>query len=287
MSVDKIAQRTAIYSILLNILLFGSKLWVGLFSQSIALIADAWHTLSDSLSSLVVFIGLKACSKPPDKNHPFGHGRLDFIASIIVAMMLFIVGYHFLLNSIARIHRQEAANYGIWALIITAISILVKEGMARYSIYIGKKNNVSSLIADGWHHRSDSFSSVVILIGIFLGRKFWWIDGALGITLALLLFIVALGILKKNVNTLLGNDIDSQLESEIGAVIHSLYPDRSLHLHHIHLHNYGRHKEITFHIQLPSDLTLDRAHHIAHTIEMELQKKLNLFATIHTEPLYE
>jgi cation diffusion facilitator family transporter len=285
MNRNKTTLSVVFSSIVLNIILFGIKLWVGLFSKSIALIADAWHTLSDSLSSIIVFICLKISVKPADKDHPFGHGRADLFASIIIGMMLCLVGYHFLTTSMNRLRLQESADYGIWAVIITTLSVAIKEIMARYSIYFGKKCNANSLIADGWHHRSDALSSLVILCGILIGKKWWWIDGVLGIGLSFIIFYAAYDVLKSNVHTLLGEEISNDLRSDICELISTLYPQNQLHPHHIHMHDYGMHKEITLHIILPAEFSLEAAHTITQKIEEELENKLNLIATIHAEPV--
>ncbi|GAI77757.1 unnamed protein product, partial [marine sediment metagenome] len=145
-----------IISIFLNTFLFGLKYWVGMKTFSIAIIADAWHTLSDSLTSLVVIIGFKISSKPADKEHPFGHGQAEIVSSIIIGTMLAIVGFNFLIASIQRFTNQQSAVYGTSAIIVFLISVIVKEGLAQFSIRAGKKIDARSLIADGWHHRSDA-----------------------------------------------------------------------------------------------------------------------------------
>lgn len=154
-------------SIFLNIGLFGIKIWAGIVTGSVALIADAWHTLSDSISSVAVLIGLKVSAKPADDNHPYGHGRAEIIASLVVGLLLAVIGFNFLMESIIRLRNHESVNYGILAIVVTVISAVMKEVMAQYSIIIGKRTNSSSMIADGWHHRSDAISSLVILVGIF------------------------------------------------------------------------------------------------------------------------
>lgn len=175
-------------SIALNTLLFGLKFWVGTKTFSIAIIADAWHTLSDSLTSLVVIIGFKVSSKPADKKHPYGHGRAEIISSVIIGTMLAIVGFNFLIASIQRFINQQSASYGNLAIIVFIISVIVKEGLAQFSIRAGKKINSQSLIADGWHHRSDALVSLMVLVGIFMGGYFWWVDSIMGIIVSLAIF---------------------------------------------------------------------------------------------------
>lgn len=270
-------------SIIVNTLLFILKYWAGIVTGSVAIIADAWHTLSDSVTSIIVIVGAKASNKPADEEHPFGHGRAEIIGSIIIGVLLAVVGLEFIVESVDRLKGGESTQFGTIALVVTILSILMKEGMAQYAFWAARKTGSKSLKADGWHHRSDAFSSVVILIGIFLGPYFWWMDGVMGIIIAILLFIGTYHILKDAISTLLGNDTDPQLINQIKAIAVEC-SDEDLKLHHFHLHHYGNHQEITFHIKLDGKMTLGKSHEIASLIEHKIQDKLNVTATIHMEP---
>jgi cation diffusion facilitator family transporter len=274
----------AVSSILLNIILFGFKYWVGIMSSSVAIIADAWHTLSDSFSSIILLIGIKISNKPADKEHPFGHGRAEIIATVIIGIILAVVGGNFLIESIRKFYFHQAASFGKTAIIITVISVFVKELMARFAIWGGKKTGSKLLIADGWHHRTDSFSSLVILFGIFLGKYYWWADSALGLIMSLLIFHAAFEILKGSVSALIGEKPDKELKDTIVELVKSRIPF-PVHLHHLHIHDYGDHKEITFHIELPPKMKLEKAHKIADEMEFLIRSELKIESTIHIEPL--
>ena len=271
-------------SIFLNIFLFVIKLWAGVVSSSVAIIADAWHTLSDSISSVAVLIGLKISAKPADREHPFGHGRAEVIASIVVGMLLAIIGFSFLKESILRLRSQSEFEYGTLAIVVTIISLVVKEFMAQYSIIIGKRTNSKSMIADGWHHRSDAISSLVILVGIFFGQYYWWIDGVLGILVSLLLFYTTYSILKENISHLLGEGIDDDLRNDIIQLAKEV-TDFELYPHHFLVHQYGNHTEMTFHIRLPADFTIHKAHEIATAYEVLIKKRTKIQATVHIDSL--
>jgi len=283
MEKNRTGERATIFSLILNIVLFGIKLWAGIVSNSVALIADAWHTLSDSISSVAVLIGLKVSSQPADKKHPYGHGRAEIISAVVVGVLLAVVGFNFLIESILRLRGHEEVHYGTVAIVVTIISIVVKEGMAQYSVIIGRKSKSKALIADGWHHRSDAISSVVILVGIFIGRKLWWVDGILGILVSLMLFYTTYVILRDAVSVLLGEDIDKSTKKEIKKLYKSV-TDYNLQPHHFHAHQYGSHTELTFHIRLPGDMSLKEAHDIATKYENTIFKKYGLIATIHIDP---
>ncbi|MBU0764008.1 MAG: cation diffusion facilitator family transporter [Bacteroidetes bacterium] len=270
-------------SIMVNTLLFAVKYWAGLVSGSVAMIADAWHTLSDSFSSVILLAGIKISGKPADKEHPFGHGRAELISALIIGFLLAIVGFNFLIEAVKKLLGHEAAVFGTIALIVTSVSIVVKEGMAQFAIRAGKTTGSKALRADGWHHRSDAISSVVILAGIFLGRYLWWIDGVLGILVALLIFYTAYDILKSAIDPLMGEHPDSELTSRLQTMAVEIYGE-DLDIHHVHLHKYGRHTELTFHIRLPEEMSLAEAHRIADKFEQNLEKDMEIKATIHIEP---
>jgi len=271
-------------SIVANIALFALKYWAGIVSGSVALMADAWHTLSDSISSVVVIIGAKLASKQPDKDHPYGHGRWELISAIIIAIILVLIAFGFITDSIAQLKIKESANFGIVAIVVTVVSIVVKELMAQYAFYLGRKSGSSTVKADGWHHRTDALSSVVILIGILFKNYFWWIDGALGMAVSLMLMYAAYKILMESVNKILGEDPGEELIEEIHKLISSLY-DYDIHPHHFHIHNYISSKELTFHIKIENRLTVEEGHAIATAIEELLDEKLSVKSTIHLEPI--
>ena len=281
---NTIAYIEAVSSILLNIILFGFKFWIGIISSSVAMIADAWHTLSDSFSSIIVLFGINISNKPPDKEHPYGHGRAELIATVIIGIILAFIGCNFLIASIRKFYSHQAASFGEPAIIITAISVVVKEIMARFAIWGGKKTGSKLLIADGWHHRTDSFSSLVVLFGIFLGKFYWWADSFLGLIMSLLIFHAAFEILKDSISALIGEKPDQELTDKLVELIKSRIHS-PVHLHHLHLHNYGDHKEVTFHIELPPKMSLKEAHKIADEMEILIRSELKIESTIHIEPL--
>lgn len=271
-------------SIILNTLLFGLKYWVGIKTFSIAIIADAWHTLSDSLTSLVVIIGFKVSSKPADKKHPYGHGQAEIISSAIIGTLLAIVGFNFLIASIQRFINHQSASHGNLAIIVFIISVIIKEGLAQFSIRAGKKINSQSLIADGWHHRSDALVSLLVLVGIFMGSYFWWVDSIMGIVVSLVIFYTTFIILKESISTLIGEEPSEDLEAEIRKIVTNSV-SHDVKLHHLHSHKYGDNRELTFHIRLPADTRLEEVHGISEELEKKIKEEMNIETTIHVEPI--
>ncbi|MBR9998322.1 MAG: cation transporter [Cyclobacteriaceae bacterium] len=278
------SERVGWISIFTNIFLFVIKYWVGFVSGSVALIADAWHTLSDSISSIALIIGLKLSKAPPDKEHPYGHGRAELISTLVIGFILGMIGLSFVKDSLDRLVQEQSVTFGFWAKAVTITSILGKEALAQLSFYIGRKNESPSLRADGWHHRSDALSSLIILAGIFLGGKIWWMDGVLGLIVAGLILYSGFDIIKKAWDDMLGKSADEATTLKLKKVVKGMF-NNEIHLHHVHMHIYGDHKELTFHIKLPPDMSLKEAHDIANKIEHKVRREMKIEATIHMEPL--
>lgn len=283
---DKYIQREGWISIIANILLFGLKYWAGLVTGSIALIADAWHTLTDSVSSVIVLIGGKISRKPADDDHPFGHGRAEHIAAVIIGVLLAIVAFDFILNAIEKFSSRKQTTFGTIAWVVTIISIVVKELLAQYALWGFKKTNSSILKADGWHHRTDALSSVVILVGIAIGKFFWFTDAVLGFIVAIMIAYASYEILSKEIKSLLGESPSDELLLEISEKVQRKF-ELPLHIHHIHMHNYGHHTEMSCHIKLPPEMSLEQTHDICTKIEKEVKMEFGYVATIHPEPLEE
>jgi cation diffusion facilitator family transporter len=275
--------REGIISIIVNIGLFGIKIWAGIIAGSVALLADAWHTIADSLSSFIVIIGSKLASKKADRDHPFGHGRWEPIAAIFIGIFLLLIALNFLYDSVVRFREQETADFGIIAIIVTFTSVIVKGSLAYYAFYLYRLTGNMSIKADAWHHQSDAFTSVIILAGIFFSGSFWWIDSLLGGIISLVLVYAVFEIMKDSINKLLGEKPDPDLIRRVESIIENSYHEDVM-PHHYHLHNYIDHKELTFHIKVDDNMDILAGHLIATDIETRIFKELKVTATIHVEP---
>ena len=273
-----------IVSVIVNILLFVFKYAVGLFSGSLSIIADAWHSLSDSISSIIVIIGGIFSKKPADKEHPFGHGRIELITSFIVGIMLIFIGYTFFAEAIKNLLNKRTANFNKAAIIAMIVSIIIKEILAQYSFWAYRKSGAKSLYADAWHHRSDSITSIIILIGILIGKNFWQSDAILSVLVSIVIFIAALDVIKSSVQPLIGEYPSKEIINKIKNIADELNLNGES-LHHFHIHIYGSHAEITFHIRFPKDMTVFEAHNMATVFENAIREKLSIEATIHIEAI--
>lgn len=280
---QKSVMRASVISVAVNTLLFAAKFWVGVTIGSVAIVADAWHTLSDSLSSVVIAVASKLGARRADEEHPFGHGRWEPISALAVAFLLAFVAYEFFTGSIERLREHESVNYSMAAIIVTIVSIAVKEALAQYVFAVARRTQNAAVRADGWHHRSDALSSVVVLVGILLGNTYWWIDGVLGIVIALMLGFATFIVARNAVTMLLGEDASEELRAGVLKIVAEVCPAGG-EAHHIHMHNYVTNAELTFHIRMHSNITLIEAHDAATKIERRIRDTFGLTATVHVEP---
>lgn len=280
---SKLVLQAAWLSILVNTLLFAGKYIAGVSTDSVALIADAWHTLSDSVSSIVLLIGIWFAHKPADKEHPFGHGRLELVITLFIGFILGIVALNFFRESYLRYVSQEQIEYSTFAILITVISLLAKEAIAQYCFYISKKSGSKALRADAWHHRSDAITSAIILLGIFMAPYVWWIDIALGFIVSGFILYTAIEIVWDTISGVIGEKADDELITEISTICNDIL-SKDAGMHHLHLHNYGIHKEVTFHIVLPNNMNIEEAHTITTSMEDTIREELGIEATIHIDP---
>jgi cation diffusion facilitator family transporter len=275
-----------IVSIIGNSILFVLKLILGLFINSIALIADAFHTLSDSGTSTVVILGFKMAKKPPDPEHPFGHGRVEYVATLIVAILLFIIGLGFIQQSVVRFIDLESLSnidYGIIIGIVIITSAIVKELLAQFSFAIGKKISSDVLIADAWHHRSDAIASVAVGLGI-IGSTYGirWLDPIFGVVVSVIIIWVGYDLIKKTSNLLIGKVPDKKVIDKIKRIVSTV--DGVSGIDEITVHDYGISKIVSLQVKVENDLPLDEAHEIADRIENNIMDNMNFSTIIHLEP---
>jgi len=272
-----------------NSILFVIKILLGLFLNSIALIADSVHTLSDVSTSAVVIFGFKVSKKPSDKEHPFGHGRAEYIATLIIAILLVVTGFGFIEQSIERIINSVTItnlDYAIPVGIILIISALVKEWMSRFSFAIGKKINSDILVADAWHHRSDALASVAVgvsIIGSYYGYMI--LDPIFGVIVSIIIIYVGIILGKNSSNYLMGQEADKDLLENVRRVAKSVNGVKGV--HDISVHDYGKSKVITLHAEVDNKLMMDEAHSIADELENKVLEKTNHSTIIHLEPRAE
>jgi cation diffusion facilitator family transporter len=276
-----------ILSIIVNIILFVIKFVFGTLLNSVALIADSFHTLSDVFTSLLVVIGFKISAKPPDSKHPFGHGRAERIFAMIIAFILIGVGIEFFISSFNRFKNPVPIKANLLIIILLLLSVLAKEFLTNVAYNLGAKINSSSLKADAWHHRSDSIATALVVVG-FIAFRFgvFRLDGILGMAISILIAYTGLSIILEASSFLLGEAPNPSIIEKIKEIVHN--QDGVEDAHDIYVHDYGKKMIITVHIRLKNDTHLDDAHKKASEFEKAIKDCIHgSEVTVHIEPEHE
>jgi len=259
--------------IIVNLLLSILKAVGGVLSGSRALLADALHSASDVLSSFVILFGVKIANKPPDEEHPYGHGKAENIASIIVAILLIVVGIEISISSIKVFYGIVPPAPSILALFILLISIGVKEGLYHYKSRLGKKLNSTALIADAWHHRSDSLSSVAALIGVglsILGEKlhlsyFIYGDAVAGIVVSIIVMKVGYDLIKASATVILEKVLSKEEIQHYKETVFKI--DRVKRIDQLFARTHGSYIIIDIKISVDQHITVKEGHDIAREVK--------------------
>lgn len=270
-------------SILVNTGLFFVKYIAGSAFNSIAVIADAFHTLSDSLTSAVLVIGYRVADRPADREHPFGHGRAETVGGLVIGVLLFVVAYNFALSSYEKLVSGSSLEYSDLLVLVLAVSTLAKAGLSLWAYRLGDKLESRPIVADAWHHVSDSIAACLLGLAIYFGRALWWLDAVLGIAVSVIIFLTAMRITYEAATELLGK---APTIVELDRLMEAVKESHPLagRAHHVHFHKYGNHIEVTLHIKLPGETTLKEAHEVATAVENEVRSKLGYEVTVHVEP---
>lgn len=274
-----------IIGILVNLVLFTIKLSVGLITSSISITADAFNNLSDAASSIITILGFKLSSMPADKEHPFGHGRIEYISALIVAFMVMLVGVQFIKSSFQKIINPDIVVFELIPFILLLVSILLKVWLSRFNKHIGDTINSSALKAASVDALGDVFTSSCVAIS-FLAAKFTSIpiDGYMGMGVALFIVYSGFNLIKETLNPLLGEAPDPELVNAINEKVMSY--DNILGTHDLIIHNYGPGRCMcSIHAEIPSDISLVKIHEIIDKAERDISNELNIYLVIHIDPI--
>jgi cation diffusion facilitator family transporter len=274
-----------IVGIIVNIILFAVKFVVGLMANSIAVTADAFNNLSDSASSLITIIGFKLSNKPADEEHPFGHGRLEYISALIVAFMVMMVGFQFVKSSFDRILHPTPVTFEIITFSLIILSILAKIWLSRFNSYIGKSIDSAALKASSFDALGDVITSSCVALSLLISRWTTFpIDGYIGIIVALLILYSGFKLVKDTLNPLLGEAPDTEL---VNSIKHSVMSyDHITGVHDLIIHNYGPGKCMaSIHAEVPADINIVEIHEIIDRAEKEISDRLDIYLVIHMDPI--
>ena len=271
---QRVANRVSIVSIVANIVLSLLKLLAGIIAGSSAMVSDAVHSASDVFSTFVVIIGIRLASKESDKEHPYGHERLECVAAIVLAVELFITGLGIggsALKTILGGHYADLKAPGMLALIAAIVSILVKEAMYWYTRYYAKKIDSSALMADAWHHRSDAFSSIGALIGIGGAMLNYPVMDSIA-SLVIFFFIAkaAFDIFKDAIDKMVDHSCDEETENKLRECV--LQNENVMGIDLLQTRIFGNKIYVDVEIKADGTITLSEAHNIAESVHDDIEQ---------------
>ena len=272
--------------IFLNLCLFSAKLVSGILTASISVVADAFNNLSDAGSSLVTFLGFRLAGRPADKEHPFGHGRYEYLTGLVISFLILLVGIELLKSSVDKILTPEAVtSMNLISAIILGVSILVKLWMFYFNKILSKKIDSSALRATATDSLTDSVATSIVLIGLIFSHYTGVnIDGYLGVGVAVFILIAGIRTFKESISPLLGTPPKQEFVDDIKRAV--LSDEMIVGLHDLIVHDYGPGRcIISLHAEISDKEDLLKAHDKIDLIEKELENKFNCLATIHMDPI--
>ncbi len=282
---QKTGVRSGAVGIGLNLLLFVLKLTAGLVSGSVAVLADAFNNLSDAGSALVTLAAFRVAGRRPDAEHPYGHGRMEYVAGLVVSLLILLVGVELLRTSVGRIRTPEPVAWSAALLACLAVSIIVKLGMFLYNRRLAKRICSAALRAVARDSLADAVSTAVVLLGAVAARlRGWQIDGWLGLVVSLFILYTGVSSLRETLRPLLGAPPDPVVTERIRAFVCGC--DGVCGMHDLVVHDYGPgRKMISLHVEVPETMSLTDAHDLIDQLEDDLALRFRCQAVIHVDPL--
>ncbi len=276
---------TSTVGICCNVLLFALKFTVGMLMKSVAVTADAFNNLSDAASAVIALIGIKMAGKPADKEHPFGHGRMEYIAALIVAFIVVEVGLTLFRSSVGKIRHPEELTFSLIPFLFLVLSILIKFWMGCYNRRLGKRIDSQVMLATS----ADSFgdmaatgaTAAAILISVFFHCN---VDGIAGLLVSLLVIWSGIGIIRETIAPLLGSGNDPELAAAIKELVER-HPG-IVGSHDLIVHNYGPGRSMaSIHAEVPRETDIEESHSVIDHIERQAKADLDVFLVIHMDPV--
>ena len=276
---------SSIVGIISNIFLFAVKLTVGLFINSISVMADAFNNLSDAASSIISFIGVKLAGRPADKEHPFGHGRFEYIAALAVSFLILQVGFSLFKSSFSKILNPEKITFHPWMAAFLCLTIFIKVWLMFFYRKLGKRINSTVMKATAADSLGDVMVTTATVIStVIAGLTGWMIDGYMGTIVSIFVIFSGFGIARETLEPLLGQAIDRELYEKLTNMVEG-YED-IVGTHDLIIHSYGpTHRMATIHAEVPNNINFEKAHETIDRIERDVLEKLDIFLVIHMDPI--
>lgn len=275
----------SIVGIVCNIVLSIVKIIIGLIINSISVMADGFNNLSDAASSVIGFIGIKLSEKPADKEHPFGHGRFEYISALVVAVIIMQVGLELFQSSLKKLFNPDPVSFDPVLTAILFLSVFIKLWLMFFYRKLGRRINSTVMIANSYDSRNDVIvTAATVITAIIAGVTGLKLDSGMGLLVSAFVIISGIKILKETIEPLLGQAVEYELFEKITKMVESY--DGIVGTHDLIIHNYGpTHRMATIHAEVPNNMDIQLAHEIIDQIETDAQKMLDIFLVIHMDPI--
>ena len=274
-----------IVGIISNIILCVFKIGTGLIFSSIAILADGINNLADASGSLITLVGFKLAGRKPDKDHPYGHGRTEYLSGLIVSVMVLAIGLSLLKTSIEKTIHPEPLEFSILTIVVLVVAIAIKLWQTSFNMSIGKIIDSDALLATGADSRNDVISTSAVLLSVIVGKFFSInLDGPVGIIVAAFIIWSGIGLVKETIAPILGQAPDEELVSEIERIVES--DDQILGIHDLIVHDYGPGRLFaSLHAEVDGNSNVFELHDAIDNLEMKVLDELNVLLTIHMDPV--
>ncbi len=283
---QKVGTFSTILGIALNIILALAKLIIGTIFGVLSIFADGINNLSDCGNNIVSLVGVRMSSKPADKDHPFGHKRIEYVASLIVGVVVIVAAFELLVEGINKIITPESGEFSIWTVVVLALSIFVKLFMYVLNRKLGKKYNIELLLATATDSILDVCATFGVLISVLITKwtGFIYLDGIVSIAVAVLICFGGLGVIRQTLNHILGEAPDTKLVKGIYDRIRGY--EGVIGIHDLNVHNYGPGKfYASVHVEVDSNVDVMLSHELIDTIERDFAENTNIELVIHMDPV--
>ncbi len=271
-------------SAVLSVLLAAFKGWLGLVSGSVSMLADATNNLTDTASSLVIALGFQWSRKPRDEKHPFGHGRIEAVSTLVLAIALILVGTEVAKSGVMRLVHPKPITAPAWLLVSVGVAIVVKSWMAVFARTLARMTKSHTLEADAWNHTFDIACSVMVVVALGSAKLGWGaLDGWMAIGVALFILYTGFTYAREAIDKLLGEQPDSKTVRAIYKTIVGV--DGVIGAHDIVVHQYGDVHMVSFHIEVDAKMSLVDAHNLTERVEETVETRLGWRAVAHTDPV--
>jgi cation diffusion facilitator family transporter len=282
---EKYGVLSGVVGIILNLLLCGGKLFAGVLTGSISVIADALNNLSDAASSVVTLVGFKLAGQKADESHPFGHGRAEYLAGLLVSLIILLVGLELGKSSIEKILTPQPVSFSVASVVILIASILIKLWMSLFNRKLGQRIGSAAMQATATDALSDVVATSAVLVGAVIAQVSGVnVDGWMGVVVALFILRSGWGAAKDTLNPLMGQKPDPELVREIEQTV--LAHPQVVGMHDLVIHDYGPGRAMmSFHAEVRRDADIMEAHDAIDHIERELQRKFGIVTSVHMDPI--